>query len=341
MLFNIHKNEYEIERKKLASLNTIISKPKKYDKKVNYLMEIIRKNNLSMIKLYTNINFKNLLLRHFLLDSNDNYIINFNNKKYNINIYAFGNNVFLIDCFHMNTITMQNYKKLILEIYQFIENTKIKLTLYSSNNDNKNNYCTRDNTPVIIFDNTDKLDINKIEIIYSLFSCKTIYKKNKNNILEIRYFLDNNNDYFYFNSVKRIYIEFGKNISNFLNNEINNNNTQNNSEYINLDYINKFLEESIIQDNKNNIYEFIQEIIKKSNYSFNTINNIYKLVLNKLIKFNGKIIKNNIQINKFDIMEELNNYYYEYNLNLNLNSLKHLVYENFLVGLIKINKYLL
>lgn len=348
MLLNNDKNEYSIKQQRITKsysnqVNDISCNKKISNvnvKKVSSLVENIKTSTMvGMNKLYTSVIVKEHLLMSLLNIYDENYKINFNNKKYNIDIYLFGSKTYLIDCFHMNTITMQNYKRLIYEIYHFIENTKIKFKLYiknnntnenntnENNNDNINNYK---NITTIIFDNIDKLDVNKVEILYSIFSNETITKKYSITFLEIHYFLSQNIDNYYFDNSKNIYIGFGKQL------EINMANNKNNEhihDYTIKTSVKDILDTNLKKENKNPeikreiMYEFIQETIKKRSYSFELINEIYKEVLNRLlISYNKNKMESALMC-----IKKLNACYYDFNQQINSNSLRHLVYENTIV----------
>lgn len=265
----------------------------------NTLLEIVT-NKETIHKIYNNL----------LSISNNNINYNFSNNKYTIDVSSFNGCYFIIDCFHMNTITMQIYKKLINEIYNVILNEKLK----------NNTYLNKTiNTTWVFFDNVDKLEENKIHTIHSLF-CQPLFN-NKNTIhsIELRYFISNNkNDDFYFQKKhkKRIYVCF----SNSYKNE-------------SISSAELFFKTIIsLSNNERLVYirKYIQHCFCNEKYSINIINKLHDYVVNVIIKTQ---ISHTI---KFNLLRRILMNFERFHIQVQLDTMKHLVYEDFLINIFEV-----
>lgn len=289
------KNEYNITYKKIKCIQNTLSKGGPYLKKIE---TYFKKDTSSNLKIYTNKNTIKEIMYELSNRYINNNIITFDNNKYSIDIYSY-NNYYIIDCFHMNTITMQNYKKLIYEIHSLIVNDKIKRQQYT-NADTEKLY--------IVVDNINKLEFNKVKVIQHVFNNKIFSNKPMFNYIEMHYYIKNN-DNDYLQSQCDMFMEF-----NTIDDKTDDASISN-----------------IIKMSKNDLYDFIQNEFCNEKYSIDLILKIYKHVINSIVK---SLLSAD---DKIQLMNEMTTILDEFNCYHSIDTMKHLTYENFIIDTIRIS----
>lgn len=276
----------------------------------------------SLLDIYTKYS-DNISLYSILCNQFTEYTkFTFSNTKYTIDLYCFDYRYFCLDCFNMNTITLQVYKKLIYEIYELIIKEHNKNRIYLSK-DIKTLY--------VFIDNIDKLEINKINIIHSILCNQLFYSNNTPQIhcACIHYFVTSDLSNFYYseNNRKALYLFLSENT------EI--------LEISNLDVLNKrikienlFIELGSLDDNEKHtcLEKFIQELFCNERYSIFYIEYIFNYTITHIIN-NVKQCKNRVLLLENAVVYL--NEFYELN---KLNTMKHLLYENYMCNMISIYK---
>lgn len=309
MFSNNVKNEFNITNVKIKSIkNTIVC-----GSIINKIKHILLKcKTNTLIELFTSANTVVKLYENLQCISENNTKYSFSNNKYTIDILCFSGKYFIIDCFHMNTITMQIYKKLIGEIYNLIVNEKLKHNIYLDKH--------IDNT-WIFFDNIDKLEENKVQVIYSLFCQQLFNNKNIIHSIEMRYFVSNlKNDFYFSNNQKRtIYNNFYIKT------------TTDNKDAAKI-FLNSLI---LLNDNERLIYlrKYIQNCFCNEKYSIDIINGLYNIVIELIIGRPISSLKKRIHLSH--ILKIFN----QFQNNIRLNTMKHLIYEDFIINLINVYKH--
>lgn len=313
MFNNTIKSEYNITHKKLNNTrDTIKNNSMRF---INKITNIFKSHSNIPLKIYTNKNTINTIHTELNNKYKNNYVITFDNNKYSINIYlyeSYENCYYIIDCFHMNTITLQNYKKLIYEIYDLIINQKTK-----------NKYLNIENPELyIIVDNINKLEENKVKVIQQIF-CNKIFNSSKNNFnySEIHYYIKSHENVF-FNKYAELFLDFYEQ-QNILANEDEIISTYKYDEFIN--YI-----MSLHNTKTNELYKFIQNEFCNKKYSIDLILQLYKGIINKIVSSKPITLEKQLKL-----METMNIIFEEFN-NYKIETMKHLIYENFIIKSLKV-----
>lgn len=309
MFNNTTKNEFKISKRKIDKVkgNSYVKDVFPYIKKHifnNITKEITKSSINTLFELWINKATNEYIYSYLTNKSINATQIIFNNDKYSINIYSYDGIYFIIDCFHMNTITMQIYKKLINEIYELLINEKQK----------NNNYLNKEvDCYFVFFDNIDKLELNKKKVIHSLF-CKQLFNNNKIHSIELHYFLNYPDDSFYYSNENRkvFYVD-----------SIHNDKKYNYDELFSLSEKSNF-------EAKVNIQQKIQKLFCLEKYSVDYINGLYNYMISII---NNTNVKYN---NKIQLLKQLDNYFTEFHMYNKINTMKHLIYESFIVKIIEL-----
>lgn len=297
------KNEYNITYKKIKYIKHTGGKKTSYLKKIETYFNKVAS---AYLKLYTNQNTIKEIIIELSNRYTNNSIITFNNNKYSIDVYSYNNHYYVIDCFHMNTITLQNYKKLIYEIHALIVNDQIKRKQYTTENANNNT----DDRLCIIVDNINKLEENKVKVIQHVFNNKIFSTKTMFNYIEMHYYLKNN-DNAYLKTQGEMFIEF---------------NTPLNKKEEDDAFILHLMEIA-----PNELYKLIQNEFCNEKYSLELILKIYKYVIHAITQSACTTVDDKIQL-----MHDTTAIFGEFNRYYNVDTMKHLIYENFIVDAIRV-----
>lgn len=296
------KNEYNITYKKLKCIQHTGGKKQVYLKKIESYFN--KATTSTYLKLYTNQNTIKEIINELSNRYTNNSIITFDNNKYSIDVYSYNNHYYVIDCFHMNTITLQNYKKLIYEIHALIVNDRIKRKQYTI--ENVNNKTTE--KLYIIVDNINKLEDNKVKVIQHVFNNRIFSTNTMFNYIEMHYYLKNN-DNAYLKAQGEMFMEFNTSLDEKDKDDA---------------YISHLMEIA-----SNDLYKFIQTEFCNEKYSIDIILKINNYIIDAITQSACMTFDEKIQLmdDMIGIFDEFNRYY-------NVETMKHLTYENFIVDAI-------
>jgi hypothetical protein len=302
MFNNTIKNEYTITYKNLN--HTTIKQPDNKQLYIDKINKCLKKQHNHLLKIYTNKHTIKTILEELSHIYKNNHIITFSNNKYSINIYSYDNCYYIIDCFHMNTITLQNYKKLIYEIYTLIINERQAKRYLNVESDSLN----------VLIDNINKLDNNKVKVIQHIFCNKIFNLKKDFNYIELHYYIKKTENT-YFKKHNEMFLNY---------NEVY-------KEDVPSDNVDECINHMIVlyTTNIDELYKYIQTEFCNKKYSIDLILQMYKFIINKIVSAATDTSR------QIELLDNINAIFEEFNY-YKVDSMKHLIYENFIIKTIKL-----
>lgn len=319
-----YKQEFKIDVKPLKHDHNVYQK---YDittipeKHRNSIYTIIN-NNEPLVKLFhKDIDFLTDSIVYTILNENNNSGMHknkiiFSNSKNSFVFFKY-NTMFVINCFHMNTLTFKVFKNLIYELKTYLINCCISEQIYKAKSKTKDRdviYSQLFHCKLILF-NFCSLETQKQNVFYNVFSNAIPINNIMFKMICCQRFYDNADTNFFYganNSYPKLHDT--THILTYANCFQAPDSISNNS-LINLSNRNfKNVNEKIFT-----IRNEIQHVICNVLHSNNLLVEVYKNAYYELIKQNKPI-------NKFVC---LNKYFKDARTNLKTSATKHIIYENF------------
>jgi len=207
---------------------------------------------------------------------------------------------FFIDCFHMNTVTFQVYKKLINELYDAMIN----------DTHNTATFMNYDIASILVyFGNIDKLEQNKKNVIYSLFCDQLVVSRRLIHCVFFHEFMDTIISNFYYPSDNHFKLIYDTPFTIISDKE--------------LDML--FYNNDSLEFTNQRVKQYIQSSFCNKDYNIYIVLDIYHYMVRRITN------SNNTSNNKIVLLDTMNHILHEFDTTMKLNTLKHLVFEEFVV----------